>query len=130
MRHACQKSAFSLIRQFRFLKSLFDSLLGLDSPLFGLAYILEQSGITNGKSSLIRKCLQELTILFGVRAIAILICCQHPKHFLVPDALLSMGQCHLKQKNSVQARKAFQSLVDQYPESTQVYKARNLLATL
>lgn len=53
-----------------------------------------------------------------------------PNHFLMPEVLLTLGECQMKLQNPAAARKAFEQLVSKHPKANQVPVARNLLATL
>jgi len=51
----------------------------------------------------------------------------YPHEFNAPQYLLDAGRCYGLGGNPVKAREAFQSIIDQYPESTQIQKAKDEL---
>ena len=55
---------------------------------------------------------------------------QAPDHARAPEALLSMGNCHLELKDNASARKVLEQLVKQYPQTEAAQAARDRLLTM
>ncbi len=53
-----------------------------------------------------------------------------PKHYLMPEVLILLGECHIELKNSIEAKKAFEKIIADFPKSSQMQVAKNLMATL
>lgn len=55
---------------------------------------------------------------------------QAPDHVRAPEALLSIGNCHLELKDNASARKVLEQLIKQYPKSEAAQTARDRLLTM
>lgn len=55
---------------------------------------------------------------------------QAPDHARAPEALLSIGNCHLELKDNASARKVLEQLVKQYPQTEAAQAARDRLLTM
>lgn len=53
-----------------------------------------------------------------------------PENYLMPEVLISLGECYIKQNNSEKAKEALQRIVKDFADSDQNPIAKNLLATL
>lgn len=53
-----------------------------------------------------------------------------PKHYLMPDVLLSAGECQQRLKDNAAAENLFKRLKTEFPGTAQAKTAENLLATL
>jgi TolA-binding protein len=53
-----------------------------------------------------------------------------PKHYLMPEILMSLSECMIKENDIGEAKKTLNILITGYAESPQSMQARNLLATL
>ena len=55
---------------------------------------------------------------------------QAPDHARTPEALLSIGNCHLELKDNTSARKVLEQLIKQYPQTEAAQAARDRLLTM
>ena len=55
---------------------------------------------------------------------------QPPDHARTPEALLSIGNCHLELKDNTSARKVLEQLIKQYPQTEAAQAARDRLLTM
>lgn len=53
-----------------------------------------------------------------------------PDHVRTPEALLSIGNCHIELKDNASARKVLEQLVKQYPQTEAAQAARDRLLTM